>query len=322
VEEAKGLILAGGEGDATGLLPVANKPLLVHGIEALRNAGVREVGVAVSRATRQAVVQALSQRPPLGVDITYIETDRALLLLDVLAAAEDFLGGAPCVAHQGDGLLRDDMRPLIHEVSSGSSDALLLVHQAPGGRAPSALEDRRLLRLLGRTRRRVGGLALAGVHVFGARFMEGGGRARTTEVDGWCRVSDADTLLEANRLVLEDLVPGCHSTSLHRTSVQGRVSVDRTARLDSAVVRGPAVIGAGAVIRDAYIGPYSAIGEGVRIEGAEIEHSIVLPDAVIEHLGGRLEASVVGRGAHVFRDFALPRALRLRVGDGNEVSLA
>jgi hypothetical protein len=39
------------------------------------------------------------------------------------------------------------------------------------------------------------------------------------------------------------------------------------------------------------------------------------------HVGGRPVASVLGRQARVFRDFSLPRALRLRVGDGTEVAL-
>jgi hypothetical protein len=59
----------------------------------------------------------------------------------------------------------------------------------------------------------------------------------------------------------------------------------------------------------------------VRIEGAEIEDSIVLPGASIMHIGGRISASVVGRNARIFRDFTLPRALRLQVGDGARVAL-
>jgi glucose-1-phosphate thymidylyltransferase len=74
-------------------------------------------------------------------------------------------------------------------------------------------------------------------------------------------------------------------------------------------------------ISDAYIGPYTSIGSGVVIENAEVEHSIILPGASIRHLGGRLEASIVGVDARIFRDFRLPRALRLNVGEGAEVAL-
>jgi glucose-1-phosphate thymidylyltransferase len=338
---AKGLILAGGSGGApTPLLPVANKPVLVHGIEALRDAGVREVGVAVSPATSEGVAEELSAAGNLGVETTYVLTDRPLGLLDALTAAGEFLEDRPCVAHQGDGLLRHDVAPLVDEVARGEADALLLVHRDDQVDQMPALDDGRLLRVLGRARRRAG-LSMAGVHVFGSRFLRearggqsdvagaverllrAGGRARTTEIDGWWqRVGDAEGLLKANRLVLDDLEGTAPPEGTAGSSVQGRVAIHPSARLEATVVRGPAVIGADAVLRDAYIGPYSSIGDGVRVEGAEIEHSIVLAGAVIEHLGGRLEASVVGRGARVYRDFALPRAYRLRVGDGNEISLA
>ncbi len=98
--------------------------------------------------------------------------------------------------------------------------------------------------------------------------------------------------------------------------------VHPTARIESSVVRGPAILGPRARLIDSYVGPYSSIGPDVVIEGAEIEHSVVLAGASIRHLGGRLEASVVGPRAKVFRDFRLPRALRLQVGEGAEVSLA
>ncbi len=92
-------------------------------------------------------------------------------------------------------------------------------------------------------------------------------------------------------------------------------------RSAGSVVVGPTVIGPNVQIADAYIGPYTAIGADARIEGAEIERSIIAPGASITHVGGRLVASVVGRDARVFRDFSLPRALRLRVGAGTEVAL-
>jgi len=107
-----------------------------------------------------------------------------------------------------------------------------------------------------------------------------------------------------------------------RTDLARReVAICLNLALGASVIVGPTVIGPGARIADAYIGPYTSIGSDVRIEGAEVERSIILPGASIMHIGGRLVGSVVGRDARVFRDFSLPRALRLNVGDGGEVSL-
>ena len=128
-------------------------------------------------------------------------------------------------------------------------------------------------------------------------------------------------MLQANRFFLSALRPGPVDARLENTDLQGPVVINQSARLSSAVVRGPVIIGAGVEVSDAYVGPYTSVGPEVVIENAEVENSILLPGASIRHLGGRLEASIVGRRARVFRDFRLPRAFRLTVGEGAEVAL-
>jgi glucose-1-phosphate thymidylyltransferase len=154
------------------------------------------------------------------------------------------------------------------------------------------------------------------------RVRQRGGRVATCyATDWWCFRGGTDGLLEGNRFALEGRRADYDRAQLADSQVQGAVIVHPNARIRSSVIRGPVIIGARARLRDAYIGPYTSIGEDVLIEGAEIEHSVVLPGASIRHLGGRLEASVIGRKSRVFRDFRLPRALRLTVGEGAEVCL-
>jgi glucose-1-phosphate thymidylyltransferase len=160
------------------------------------------------------------------------------------------------------------------------------------------------------------------LEVLAERISLLGGRVATrSATDWWCYDDSAAALLEGNRFALERLKADVPETAVLDSTIQGVVAIDPTARIERSVVRGPAVIGARARLRDAYVGPYSSIGEDVLIEGAEVEHSLVLPGASIRHLGGRLEASVIGPRSRVFRDFRLPRALRLTVGEGAEVSL-
>jgi glucose-1-phosphate thymidylyltransferase len=150
----------------------------------------------------------------------------------------------------------------------------------------------------------------------------GGYMARREVADWWRYRHGPGALVEGNRFALEGLVGRPVEAALVDTRIQGNVSIHPSAQIESSIVRGPAIIGERARLRDAYVGPYTSIGEAVIIEGAEIEHSIILPGASISHLGGRLEASIVGPKARVFRDFRLPKALRLNVGEGAEVSLA
>jgi glucose-1-phosphate thymidylyltransferase len=132
---------------------------------------------------------------------------------------------------------------------------------------------------------------------------------------------DTRDLLDMNRAVLDTLDAPVSSAQNNGNRFEGRIFIDPTASVSSSVICGPVIVGAGAQIADSYIGPHTSIGEGVHVEGAEIERSIVFAGASILHLGGRLVASVVGREARVFRDFSMPRAMRLQVGDGDEVAL-
>ena len=149
------------------------------------------------------------------------------------------------------------------------------------------------------------------------------GRLATRIVNGaWKYTGEVDGLLAANRMVLDTIEPDLAGCDLSQARIEGRVQVHPTAVIERSTIRGPAVIGPRAVLQDAFVGPYSAVGSEVRLEGAELEHSIVLDHAVIRHIGHRLEDSLVGSGATVTRDFAFPSGLRLRVGHRAEVLLA
>jgi NDP-sugar pyrophosphorylase family protein len=138
----------------------------------------------------------------------------------------------------------------------------------------------------------------------------------------WRYDGTVDGVLEANTLALDRLKRGRVGVDLSNASVQGRVHIDPSAELDGAKLRGPVYIGPGARLIETYVGPYTTVGAGVALEGVEIEHSIVLPDAQIRYPGRRLEASLVGEGAQIGRDYSLPSALRLRVGPGSKIQLS
>src|SRR5436309_3436025 len=125
-------------------------------------------------------------------------------------------------------------------------------------------------------------------------------------------------MLEANRLVLEDLEPRLDG-ELIESRVEGRVVIEEGARLEKSLVRGPTIIGAGSTITSSYVGPYTSIDSGVTITGSEIEHSIVLSGSSIIDLHARMEASLLGRNVKLSRNNAQPRTLRFMVGDNSEI---
>jgi glucose-1-phosphate thymidylyltransferase len=326
---------------APALLPVANRPLLWHALDWLAGAGIRQVAVVAGDRLANEARAALEGRP---FEPDWLVHAPGESLGESLAALTGFLDGEPFVLHLADSLARQSLPSLLGGDEPGDLEAIVVVHRSGDG--PQSVVDigERLGGARGTAPPELGRSATAGVAVLGAKVVEEasdldawpgrelnalaervnqlGGSVRLRRATGWWRFGhSADAALEGNRFALETLrdVPLCGE--IIDSCIQGAVSIHPTARLESSIVRGPAVIGAGVRLRGAYVGPYTSIGNDVVIEGAEVEHSIVMPEAAIRHLGGRLEASIVGPNARVCRDFRLPRALRLSVGRGAEVSL-
>jgi glucose-1-phosphate thymidylyltransferase len=331
---------------AASLVPVANRPILFHALEAMREAGIDEVAIVSCATTTDEIRAAVGDGGQWGLTLTHLLVDRSEGPAAPLHAAQAFVDDGPFILQRGDGLLGDALSSFAGLLEEQRPDVVLLVHRQLARRRRAELESRRLLRAAG-VHVVPGMTGVAGVYLFGAGALRGARRALGTGADGmgladvvehvsqnggrvhvrpvrdWRRYTgDLQDLLEMNRIALDELEREVDETEESGNRIHGRVVIHPTAHLESSVIRGPVIIGAGARVVDAYIGPYTAIGEGVRVEGAEIEHSIILDRASILHIGSRLEASVVGRNAKVYRDFSLPRALRLQVGDGVEVALS
>jgi glucose-1-phosphate thymidylyltransferase len=330
----------------TALTPVANRAIAHHALDVLESAGFREIFVVSSTAAASDVRACLAGRETQGdVELTYLDGAGPLDLRASLSVAAEAVGGRPCVFHLGNGMLADPLTPFMEHLRTDSPDVVWFVHTgaAPdrhlNGSARKMLHveqlhpDRAALGLAGVLLLGPGALG----HLIRARWQasgnveltsvadqiaEAGGNLRLLMVQKWCRYAgDPIDLLDLNRIALDRLDREVHRFAHDGNQIEGRVWIDHRASVGASVIVGPVIIGPGAIIADSYIGPYTSVGAGARIEGAEIERSIISAGASIMHIGGRLVASVVGRDARVFRDFSLPKALRLRVGDGTEVAL-
>jgi glucose-1-phosphate thymidylyltransferase len=327
---------------AAPLLPVANRALLSHALGWLAEAGVREAAVVVpEKLAAEARRAAADTRGSLSV--SWLEQRSDETLAESFRDLTGFIEGEPFVLHLADSLARRSLRAVLASGAEGTAEALLVVDEA----TQLGVADVVQLYTTGRagrvTRRRLRHDS-AGVAIFTGRALEDavevdvppehilealadridqrGGRVDTCSAGGWWRFrGGVDALLEGNRFALEAVRSDYSRARLVDATIQGAVIAHPEARIESSTVRGPAVIGARAHLRDAYLGPYTSVGEDVLIDGAEVEHSIILRGASITHLGGRMEASIVGANSRVFHDFRLPRALRLNLGEGAEVCL-
>jgi glucose-1-phosphate thymidylyltransferase len=303
------------------LFPIANRPILLHNLAGLRASGVGEAAILVERDGAEALRCAVGDGSDLGLKVRYAEWEPSAGLHGALVASRAFVGDEPVLVQRGDALLREDLCEHIATFERERLDALALrlaaVWSDPpaAARAPGYLLGPRAIEILA-----------AGDHAASGPIADvraHGGRVRVEQVAGLLAcMGGEDALLESNRAMLEGLATSVHPDSLEDSVVQGPVDVHPTARVRRSTLRGPLVIGPDAVIDEAYVGPYTAIGAGVVVEGSQIEHSIVLPQAQLRFVGTRVESSVIGRGARIVRDFRLPGSISLSLGEGAEVRLA
>jgi glucose-1-phosphate thymidylyltransferase len=362
MSELKGLILSGGKGtrlrpithtSAKQLIPVANKPVLFYGIEAMAAAGIDEIGIIIAPDTGPEIEEAAGRGSRFGVNITYIVQDEPLGLAHAVLTAEPFLGESPFVMYLGDNLLQGGISDLVASFREHSPDALILLTPVPDPEnygvaelapAPHG-EVGRVLRLIEKPPQPATDLALVGVYMFTAavhdaaraivpsargeleitdaiqHLVDAGTRVEPHIVRGWWKdTGRLEDMLEANRLILDNLRERIDG-ELVDSQVDGRVVIEPGALLERTTVRGPAIVGAGARLSDCYIGPYTAVGENCTIANAEVEHSILLAGSSVRDLDGRMESSLLGRNVSVRRSNDQPRAYRFMVGDNSDISI-
>jgi glucose-1-phosphate thymidylyltransferase len=352
----KGLILSGGKGtrlrpltytSAKQLVPVANKPVLFYGIEAIVAAGITDIGIVVGD-TQAEIRAAVGDGSRWGASVTYIEQDAPRGLAHAVLIAEAFIAGEPFVMYLGDNLLNRGIQPLVDEFSRERPAAQILLARVPDPQmfGVAELDGDRVVRLDEKPAQPRSNLALVGVYMFSPEvfvsvrrispsrrneleitdaiqdLIDRGLTVRPHNVDGWWKdTGKLEDMLEANRLILDTLERRIEGQVDDASSIEGRVVIEPGARIEASTIRGPAIIGAGAVVSQSYVGPFTALMRDVQILGSEIEHSIVLEGSSIVGLNGRLVDSLVGRNVKVVRQPAKPLAYRLMVGDNSEIGI-
>ena len=352
----KALVLSGGAGtrlrpithtSAKQLVPVANKPVLFYGLEAIRDAGVTTVGIVVGD-TAAEIEAAVGDGSDLGIEVTYIRQDAPRGLAHAVLIARDFLGDDDFIMYLGDNFIIGGITELVAEFRAERPDAQILLTKVenPSQFGIAELSDEgRVLTLVEKPKEPRSDLALVGVYMFRPSVHEAvraitpswrdeleitdaiqwlidqGLDVRPHYVSGyWKDTGRLEDMLECNRKVLESLEPAVRGTVDADSRVVGRVVIEEGAEIVNSTVRGPAIIGRGTRVVDTYVGPFTSIYHSCVIEQTEIEHSIVLEQSTISGIQ-RIEDSLIGKEVEVSRSTALPRALRLMLGDHSRVQI-
>ncbi|MFH1609044.1 MAG: glucose-1-phosphate thymidylyltransferase [Candidatus Bipolaricaulota bacterium] len=328
----KAVVLCGGEGtrlrpftytQAKHLLPVAGRPVVEHALEAVREAGISDVGIAVSPAVEGQFRERLGDGGRLGLRLTYVRQPEPRGLAHAVLCAESYVGEDPFLVYLGDNLLEHGIAGLVERfrVERAAAAVALARVEDPRRFGVAVVEGGELRRLVEKPQDPPSDLAIVGAYAFGPTLfaaarevkpsfrgeleltdclqwmVDHGHRVLPYRVEGWWQdVGRPEDLLIANRLLLERLVARVEGEVDPATRIEGPVVVAAGARVRESHLVGPVVIGAEAVVEGSSMGPHVAIGPRAEIRRAELADSIVMDGARVEG-GGKLAGSVVGRGA-------------------------
>ncbi|MBI4744279.1 MAG: glucose-1-phosphate thymidylyltransferase [Actinobacteria bacterium] len=352
----KALILSGGEGtrlrpithtSAKQLVPVANKPILFYAIEAIKEAGIDNVGIIVGE-TENEIKSAIGDGSQWGIKATYIRQEAPLGLAHAVKIAEPFIKKESFVMFLGDNLIKDGIKSLVDEFIERKPNAQILLARVkdPQRFGVAELSGDKIVRLIEKPKDPPSDLALVGVYMFDKNIFEAvnnikpswrneleitdaiqymvdkGYDVQPHIINGWWKdTGKLEDMLEANRIILDTLTGRCDGFVDSDSHIIGKVVIEKGAEVINSIIRGPAIIGENTKIINSFIGPFTSVYFDVVIKNSEIEHSIILEKSSILDIHVRIEDSLIGKNVEVSKSPIKPKAYRFMLGDNSKVGV-
>ncbi len=346
----KALITAGGHGTRLRpitftqnkhLIPIANKPILNYALEYVRDAGITEVGI-ITNQEGQEVKHVYQNGKKFGVKITYIPQERPAGLAHCIKIAEPFIGKDPFIFYLGDNIIIGGIDRFIREFQQNRSNCHLVLSQVhdPERFGVPEIRENRIVGIEEKPQQPKSKYAVTGIYLYDSNIFEAvknikpsqrgeleisdahqyllnkGYRVTYSEITGWWKDTGKPAdLLEANRLVLDNIQDSREGTIDKLSEIAGRVIIEKGAAIKNSVIRGPVIIGANTKIINSYIGPYTAIENDCKIFNSELEFSILMPYCSIENQGKRIESSIFGKNVSIKIGDTKPSTNRFIIGD-------
>ena len=345
----KALITSGGRGTRLQpithtqnkhLIPIANKAILHYAIDAVVEAGIRDIAIVVN-ADDDEVERAIGYGEAWDARIRYIPQEAPLGLAHVVKIAQDFIQDDPFLFYLGDNMVVGGVKRFVERFENGGGNCHLTLAKVkdPSRFGVPELRGKHIVSIEEKPVHPKSDYAVAGIYIYDSSIFEAvnairpsargeleisdahqylldnGYQVTYSEITGWWKdTGKPSDLLEANRLVLENLAPYQEGSADAQSLLAGKVTLEKGAQVINSHIRGPVIIGKNTVIKNSYIGPYTAIYHDCLIEKSEIEFSIVMERCRITDVGIRIESSILGSGVEVVRAQDKPRTHRFILG--------
>lgn len=352
----KALIASGGRGTRLRpithtqnkhLIPIANKPILHYAIEAVAGAGIKEIGI-VCNSDSSEVPNAIGNGKRWGVKITYIPQDAPLGLAHVVKISEEFVGKDDFIFYLGDNMVVGGVKRFVDAFEKGNCNCHLTLSRVkdPERFGVPELKNGRIIRVEEKPKKARSQYAVAGIYVYDHHIFEAvkkikpsnrgeleisdahqyliekGYKIGYSEITGWWKdTGKPSDLLEANRLILDNIEPRIEGNVDARSTIAGKVVIEKGAKIKNSLVRGPAIIGKNCVIENSYIGPFTSIGDSTMVRNSEVEYSILFSNCKVLDVSIRIEGSLLGNEVEIVAAQGKPRVHRFMIGDQSRVEV-
>jgi len=318
-------------------------------LDQIREAGITDIGIIISPETGPYIREAVGDGSRWDSRITYVSQPEPLGLAHAVKTAQGFLTDSPFLMFLGDNLIEGGVRSFVQEFDNQSPDALVLLKEVPDPRlfGVAELNDRgEVTHLVEKPKEPKTDLALVGVYLFAPeihsaierikpswrgeleitdaiqKLLEMGKEVRSHILTGWwLDTGKKDDLLEANRVVLDDLLKRDVKGEIDsKSKVVGRVEIKEGVKVENSTIRGPVSIAEGCLVRNSFIGPFTSIGANTTVEDSSVGHSVVLENSRIYRIE-RLEDSLIGTGVELKKADERFKAVKLFVGCDSSLEL-
>ena len=354
----KAIILCAGKGtrlrpltytSAKHLIPVANKPALEYGIEKIKASGIIEIGIIIGEETGEDIKREIGDGRKWGVHISYILQEEPLGLAHAVKVAHDFLKNEPFLMFLGDNLMKNDISSFREKFEKGKKQAFVLLTHVdnPQQFGIVVLKDKKIVRMVEKPKEPPTDLALIGVYFFDNTIHEAikhirpshRGELEITDaiqwlidnqheveaeiIDGWWKdTGKPGDIIEANRLLLEDISRDIGSANIdEKSKVFGRVKLATGVEIINSKILGPVIIGENARIVNSYVGPFTSLSDGVEVNNAEVEYSVIMSNTRIANVRQRMQNCLIGKDVNIYRTGDMPRVYEFILADDSSVRL-
>ena len=329
------------------LIPIANKPLVLYAIDKIKEVGITEIGIIVSDNTRD-MQSVLGNGNQFGVQIEYIHQEEPLGIAHTIKVARNFLRDDSFIMYLGDNILQEGLHEAVAKFQTKKMNSIIFVcpTNKPQLYGIAVIENDRIIRLVEKPKDPPTNLAAIGIYLFdptihqvidtlkpSARgeleitdaiqaLIDSGGHVEYFRLKGWwIDAGNPDDMIEANRLVLQDLPHNVKGVVDDLTCIQGNVEIGKDSIIENSVVRGPVLIGDNCVIKNAFIGSFTSIGSNSVLTSCEIEYSIIMDYCEIRNIEERIDNSILGRNVKVNRTDRRPKSYKLVLSDESTAEL-